>query len=157
MGDIRALKQALLNEYGHFADKRIKDIDRGSRFIADDRINGGIASDGGLYGWFCSVIVDVTEADKVHVTLQGQIPDGTAVRLWMQRYDLGITKHFGRNTLTFDVGEGDASKLSELAQAFRSIVAKGNSYDVPAYKYSCPRTADALDRLHRALESHFKP
>jgi hypothetical protein len=35
--ETRALKQALLNQYGHFADKRIKNIDKSNLFIVDDR------------------------------------------------------------------------------------------------------------------------
>ena len=36
-GDGRALKEALLKEYKHFADKRIKYLDASSVFIVDDR------------------------------------------------------------------------------------------------------------------------
>jgi hypothetical protein len=155
IGDGRALKRALLAEYGHFADKRIRNIDRASPFLVDDRDQGGLASDGHLYGWFCGVTADVLNDDKVLVTLHGQIPQGDAVQAWMTMYGAEISRPFHSDRMTFEVGRGDAGKLSELADAFISIVKPPARYNEPSYKYACPRAADALRRLHRVLASHF--
>ena len=65
--------------YGSFADKRIKRIEKGHTFIGDTRDNGGIASDGSLYGWFCGVWVDVDSDEEVRVTLIGNIPRSPSV------------------------------------------------------------------------------
>ena len=91
IGEGRALKSAFLAEYGHFADRRIKNIDRASRFLVDDREQGGLASDGQPFGWFCEVIADVLGDDKIRVTLQGQIPQGNAVQVWMTKYNARIS------------------------------------------------------------------
>jgi hypothetical protein len=146
---------AFLAEYGHFADKRIKNIDLASRFIVDDRDHGGLASDGHPYGWFCEVIADVLNDNKVSVTLQGQIPQGYAVQAWMLMYGAEISRPFNRDQMTFEVGRGDAGKLNELADAFISIVKPPARYNVPSYKYACPRAAGALKRLHKVLAGHF--
>ncbi|MGA3311371.1 MAG: hypothetical protein ABSD08_22635 [Xanthobacteraceae bacterium] len=151
-GEGRALKGALLTEYGHFADKRIKNIDRASRFIIDDRDQGGLASDGHPFGWFCEVLADVLGDDKIRVTLQGQIPQGDAVQVWMTKYNAQISRPFYKDQMTFEVGRGDAGKLSELADAFISIVKPPARYEVASYKYACPRVAAALERLHEILD-----
>jgi hypothetical protein len=106
IGEGRALKSALLAEYGHFADRRIKNIDRASRFLVDDRDHGGLASDGQPYGWFCEVIVDVLRDDKISVTLRGQIPQGNAVQAWMTKHNVQISRPFYREQMTFEVGRG---------------------------------------------------
>ncbi len=155
MEEMRALKQALLNEYGHFADKRIKNVDHGSAFIVDDRTSGGIASDGKPYGWFCEVTIVVTGPDKIAVMLEGRIPQGDAVQTWMQTHGISISRPFHKDQLKFEVGPGDAAKLKELAVAFRSIVRPGVRYQVASYKYACPRAAGALDRLYDVIAGHF--
>ena len=63
------LKHALLKEYGAFSDKRIKNIEKGSKFFVDDRSDGGLASDGNPFGWFCTVLADVVDAHTVRVSL----------------------------------------------------------------------------------------
>ena len=63
MTDMRPLKQALLDQYGHFADKRIKNNDRGSLFIVDDRGPGDHGADGKLFLWFCVIFAEVIAAD----------------------------------------------------------------------------------------------
>jgi hypothetical protein len=151
----RALKGAFLKEYGHFADKRIKNIDRASRFLVDDRHQGGLASDGQPYGWFCEVIADVLDDDNICVTLQGQIPEGSAVQAWMTKYNVHISGPFHKDRMIFNVGRGDAGKLSELAGALISIVKPPARYKEASYKYACPRAAAALERLHKVLVGHF--
>ena len=154
-GKGRALKGAFLAEYGHFADKRIKNIDRASRFIVDDRDHGGIASDGQPYGWFCEVIADVLDDDKVRVTLQGQIPHGVAVEAWKTKYGTPVSRPFHKDQVIFGVGRGDADKLTELADAFISIVKPPARYPEASYKYACPRAAAALKKLHGVIASFF--
>ena len=119
---VRALKQAFLDEYGSFSDKRIKNVDRGSAFMVDDRADGGVASDGSVYGWFCEVFVNVIDQDRVLVTLRGQIPKGVAVDAWMEKYDVMIGRPFFHDELKFDVGRADVAKLTQLATALRLIV-----------------------------------
>lgn len=155
IGEGRALKSALLAEYGHLADRPIKNIDRASRFLVDDRDHGGLASDGQPYGWFCEVIVDVLRDDKISVTLRGQIPQGNAVQAWMTKHNVQISRPFYRDQMTFEVGRGDAGKLSELADAFISIVKPPARYKEASYKYACPRAAAALKRLLGVLTGEF--
>lgn len=65
--------------YGGFADKKIKDVSKSRRFFVDDRGNGGLASDGTLYGWFCGVVVDVESDDAVLILLEGNVPNDPQV------------------------------------------------------------------------------
>jgi hypothetical protein len=149
--EIRALKQALLREYGHFSDKRIKNIDKGSSFIVDDRVPQDHDARGELFLWFCGIFGDVVDAQTVRVILRGGVPRGTSVNNWAKRY--GVTSD--EVGLSFSVKPADLRKLIELATAVRSIVRPGVRYPVKAYKYVCPRVAAALDRLHEVLANHW--
>jgi hypothetical protein len=144
---MRALKEALLREYGSFADKRIKNIDKGSRFLVDDRHDGGLASDGSPYGWFCSISAEVLDEDSVRVSLSN-LPEGPSVAAWADAMAVTGTSVRTELVLTHDTLE----LLTGLAEALRSIVAPGAPwYSTASYKYACPRAADSLDRLERAL------
>jgi hypothetical protein len=149
--ELRPLKQALLDAYGHFADKRIRDIDRGDLFIIDDRGPGDLGADRKLFSWFCSIFAQVISSDVVKVSLRGGVPHSTAVAHWIDKYQ-GI-KSEGR--LEFNVRAHDVAKLKDLAGAFRSIIRPGVRYPVRSYKYVCPRAAASLDRFYETLTGHW--
>lgn len=146
------LKKVLLNEYGTFADRRIKDLNKGKSFIADDRKSSDHGADRQLFDYFCMIFADVEADDLVEVRLIGNVPTSTAVRGWIKRHG---AKYAGEHVkvLTFEVREGEQEKLNELAQSVAAIVApEAPRYPVPSYKYVCPRTAKSLKRLAKALE-----
>lgn len=150
---MRQIKQALLNEYGSFSDKRIKNIDRGNPFIVDDRGPGDIGADKQLFSYFCRVFVEVVSPTEVKVILDGNVPTGASVRQWVLTHAADFSARDVHQHLTVVVQRGDAGKLASLATAFRAIVRPGAPrYDSPNYKYVCPRTAEALDRLERVLK-----
>ena len=82
----RDLKLALLDEYGNFSDRRIKNIDRGSLFIIDDRSSGDHGADGRLFPWFCLIFADVVNADTIKISMHGGIPKGTLVTQWCKKH-----------------------------------------------------------------------
>jgi hypothetical protein len=147
----KALKTALLAEYGHFADKRIKNIDKGSVFVVDDREQGGLASDGKPFGWFCEVYANLVSDDCVEVTLRGQIPRGRSLDAWMESHGGELVEQWGVDRMVLTVEVGTPQKLIELADAFASIVKPPARYKVPSYKYSCARLYAGLHRLHGVL------
>lgn len=153
---VRALKRALVAEYGGFADRRIKDVDKGSLFAVDDHREGAIASDGSFYGWFCAVEINALDGLRVQVRLTNSIPDSSGIRGWekQQRVTRQGT-NLRNNRLQFDVTPEDVGKLLTLAKEMRAIVAPGARYEVPSYKYACPRAASALERLYNALTKHW--
>ena len=132
-----------------------KNVDRASRFVIDDRAQGGLASDGEPFGWFCEITADVVDNDNLSVTLQGQIPQGSAVRAWMSKYNHQISRPSYKDQMIFSVSGADVGKLQELAAAFTAIVKPPARYPVPSYNYACPRAANALERLHRVLAGYF--
>jgi hypothetical protein len=143
----RVLKQAFLDTYGHFADRRIKNIDRGSVFIVDDRGPRDFGADRQLYLWFCQILAEVVDQDTVTIKMGGDVPEGASVATWFAAHDAEKT-HFG---VQFVIRRGGQAELTALASAFRSIVAPGKRYPVPSYKYVCPRVAASLDRLQGVL------
>jgi hypothetical protein len=152
MIEARPLKQALLNHYGHFADQRIKSLDRGILFIVDDRGSGDHGADRKLFLWFCTIFAEVVDANTVKVSLRGGVPKGTGVSAWIQKYAVAASD----GSLVFNVTPNDIAKLGELASAFRSIVRPGAPrYTEKAYKFVCPRAAAALDQLSKVLAGHW--
>jgi hypothetical protein len=149
----KALKQAFLDAYGGFADKRIKNIDKGTLFTIDGRSPRDEDAAGKLFGWFCQISAEVIDKDTVRITMDGDIPNGPLVAKWLAESGAQKT-HSG---LQFDIRRGGEGRLSELATAFRAIVSAGERYPVRSYKHVCPRVAAALDHaqslLHKAWQT----
>lgn len=75
------------------------------------------------------------------------------VTAWAKQH--GVATEDG--AMIFTVTPRDLSKLEQLAQAFRAVIARGAPrYSVAAYKYVCPRTAATLTRLEKVLAKHWK-
>lgn len=146
------LREYLYYHYGSFADKRIKRIEKGRTFIGDTRDNGGIASDGSLYGWFCGIFVNVDSDEEVLVTLSGNIPRSSSVDVIFEK--LGALPSASR--IEFAINKERVPILHELADKIASIVAPGQRYSTPNYKYMCPRTAESLRKLAGYLEEYWK-
>lgn len=146
-----ALKTHLFSRYGSFADKRIKKIEKGGSFIGDSRANGGIASDGSLYGWFCGILVDVESDEEVRVTLFGSVPTSPLV-------DSKITLLGGvpgEDRIVFRVRKENLVELNSLAVEIAAIVAPGRRYSTAGYKYMCPITATSLRKLAEYLKEFW--
>ena len=142
------LKQVLFNAYGGFADKRIKNLERGKLFIVDDRTRSDEDAAGKLFLWFCQVLAEVIDGDTVKIILRGDIPEGPLVAKWFEQH--GATKsNFG---LELVVPRRAEAELSALAAGLRAIVRPGVQYPVNSYKYVCPRTAGAIEHLQHVLE-----
>lgn len=146
------LKAILFAEYGGFADKRIKRLEKGDTFIIDDRTEQDVGADKRLLSYFCMMFARV-EADAVDMTLSQNVPTSPAVIAWIEQTGAGYGDTVFGKSLRFSVARGEQSKLRVLASLIRSIVATGARYAVPSYKYVCPRTAKSLERLAAVLDS----
>jgi len=152
-----ALKKILFDEYGGFADKRIKDIDKGNKFIVDDRDDSDIGANGKLLSYFCMIFVEVLSNEKVFVELYGNIPIGKTVKNWLAKKEYEIKTLPMHSILSIEINQGDQGILKELAESIESIVAPGAPrYNVKSYKYVCPRTAKSLDRLRKILDKAWE-
>lgn len=147
-----SLKRKLFDEYDGFADKRIKKLESGSIFIADDRTTGDQGADKQLFLWFCRIFVEVTSESAVTVSLMGGIPLSAEVRAWISKNDFEFTEA-PQPRLLLPLMPSRESKLRELASLFKQIVLPTKHYAVPAYKYVCPRTAHSLTRLANVLSA----
>jgi hypothetical protein len=149
------LKRALYEEFGGFADKRIKNVESGSKFIADDRTERDKGANKQLFGWFCKIFIDVERSDEVQVTLSGGVPLSDAVRAWAQRHRAELMDEQAKS-LRFVVKRGEQEMLSGLASAMSAIAAPGTRYGTPSYKHVCPRVAASLFRLKSTLDSAWR-
>lgn len=144
------LKKHLFDAYGGFADKRIKKLTSGATFIVDDRGSGDVGADRQLYSYFCMVFADVIDATTVEVRLSGNVPLSPAVKAWVKNDTASmLSEQPYHSNLAVRVQLGDEDRLDELAELIASITRK--KYDVPSYKYVCPRTSDTLRRLADVL------
>ena len=146
--ELRALKQGLLDEYEHFADKRIKKLDSGDRFIVDGRTRNDIAADGQVYGWFCSMFLDVLSDDELLLTLIN-----SPVNDYVNRWYSANAVAFGRNGQSVSILRGKQRDLLELEGRIGAITLAGVRYDVPHYKYAVPRVTESLRRLRTTLDN----
>ncbi|QDU45221.1 hypothetical protein Mal52_37120 [Symmachiella dynata] len=147
------LKRIFFDAYGGFADKRLKNLEKGSTFIVDDRDDRDNGADRKLYSYFCMIFADVTANTKITVTLSGNVPKGKRVRAWLKTNRLEINSSGFQSRLVFSVSDGGQSILGDLADAIESIVApSAQRYSVANYKYVCPRTATSLRRLKKLLD-----
>ena len=144
--DAVALKHALLGTYGSFADKRIKKLEVGDRFIVDGRTRGDIGADGNPLGWFCRMFLQVQSGDTV-VLKMNNLPRSHAVEEWLSKR----ATTFGHDGVEVSVQKGSEHLLGELATLLEAITAPGSRYPVRHYKYAVPRVANALGTLREAL------
>jgi hypothetical protein len=145
---LRKLKQALLDAYGGFADGRVKKIDVGDRFIVDKRTSNDIAADRNVYGWFCSMFLEVRKPEEVVLSIFN-IPQSERVRAWLAQHG----KPFARDGFKITIAKDEQAQLAHLAQMVEAITARGKRYDTPHHKYAVPRVVDALETLQGALTS----
>ena len=106
---MRALKQVLLDEYEHFADRRIKKLDSGNTFIVDGRTRSDIAADRQVYGWFCSMFLNVSSDDQVVLTVINS-PVNDHVNRWYASNAVAL----GRNGQSISILRGEQLNLREL-------------------------------------------
>lgn len=140
-----ALKKIMFDAYDGFADKRFKDLTKASRFIVDGRTHNDIAADGSVYGWFCSMFLDVVDGSQVELTILN-IPQSAAVEKWIEAH--AKTTRYG---MVVTIMAGEQHILANLAKREFDITRRGNRYDTPHYKYAVPRVVDALDKLVSTL------
>lgn len=143
------LKQHLFDSYGGFSDKRIKNLDKSDLFIADDRVDTDFDSRGNLFHWFCMIFARVVGPDMVNVELRGGVPESALISEWA---DAGNAKTEASG-LMLSTRITDVGGLRRLADLIDEIVRPGKRYEVPAYKYVCPRTSMSLRRLADVLEN----
>ena len=140
------LRDALLDDYGGFADRRFKDRDLDRAIKIDDRD----ATD--VYPYFCSIFVAVPDrtGEILRLTLQ-HAPSGPEVVEVIEA--LGGTVHpadFGA-TITLNLKASQGPSIKRLARAIKAIVGRGRSYDDPNLRWICPRTAASLVKLAQHL------
>lgn len=156
--ELHPLKHALLAEYGHFADRRIKNPDKSNRFIIDDRDHGpSFASDGMPYGWFCEMFAEVVRPDAVRITIRGNLPMGPNVVLWLEKNSAEAQQPFAHqppiHNLT--ITPINLDELLTLADALMAIVHRRMARKNSDW-YVAPRVAGSLRRIHAALKQHWE-
>ncbi|MFY0524841.1 hypothetical protein ACN28I_17385 [Archangium gephyra] len=152
-----SLKAHLFSAYGGFADKRIKNLDKGKIFAIDDRQERDVGSDGDLYSYFCTMFVTVSEPDELELMLDRNAPYSSQVVDYVRKHGGQLNGGSGSANLKMRIRPQDAAVLRGLAATMRAITAPGMRYTVSNYKYVVPRTATSLERLADVLDDYSKP
>ena len=63
------LKAVLFEAYDGFADKRVKNLDKSSTFLVDDRDPGVIGAHKKPLSWFCQIYAHAIADDELRATL----------------------------------------------------------------------------------------
>ena len=99
------------------------------------------------------MFANVLSADQVKVSLYGNVPLSKKVRNWIENIDCDFSEERYQVSLSFIINKGREQILEYLANAIKSIVERSAPwYEVPNYKYVCPRTASCLIRLMNTLK-----
>ncbi len=150
-----SLRQHLYECYGGFSDRRVKDLSKSDTFIADDRSDRDRNARGELYGYFCMIFVRVKGDGMVEVDLRGNVPMSDGVREWVRDVGASYATEL-QPSLQFSVTRDEMPQLEQLAERVEAIVAPGAPrYNVPNYKYVCPRTGASLRRLAHILGDYW--
>lgn len=144
--ETRRLKQILLDEYGHFSNKRIKKLDAGSQFIVDDRTKNDLGANGQVYSTFCTMFLDVRSGNDVILSLMN-CPTSPDIEKWFAANAIAI----GQNGKAISIMKGEQDCTLHLEALVGLLASWGGRYDVPYYKYTAPRTSDSLRRLRLTL------
>ena len=145
------LKAVLFEAYNGFADKRVKNLDKASTFLVDDRDPGVIGADKKPLSWFCQIYAHAIADDELRVTLTNT-PLSEKIEKWAAKNG-GTVKHTIMPVLEVPVPRGKQARLDELAALMRAIVALGAPrYEWKHYKYACPRAAKSLEKLKTVLD-----
>jgi hypothetical protein len=149
--DTRPLQEVLFKEYGP-TDGRIKKAEKASFFRVDQsQIHTG--ADRKPLSHVCTIFAEVKGDGGLTITLRGNVPLEAPVQEWIKSVGASCGSPLGtRRELSFSVKKGEQNKLGGLAQAMRATVARGRRYSEPSFKYTCPRTASALDHLQDVLD-----
>ena len=128
------LKKILFDAYNGFADKRVRDLDKGNLFIIDDRSERDEDARGQLLLRFCQIFAEVIDRDTVRIKMRGDVPESDLVKKWFAENGAEQT-NFG---LEFTVRRHQEDRLVELAAAFRAIVSPSLFSSKPSQKCSSP-------------------
>jgi hypothetical protein len=117
------LKAVLFDAYNRFADKRVKNLDKASTFLVDDRDPGVIGADKRPLSWFCQIYAHAIADDQLRVTLTNA-PLSEKIVEWAAKKG-GTVKHAIMPILDLTVPRGKQGRLDELASLMRAIVEPG--------------------------------
>lgn len=150
------LKAVLFEAYHGFADKRVKNVDKASTFLVDDRDPGVIGADKKPLSWFCQIYAHAIADDQMVVRLTNA-PLNDKIERWAEKNG-GTIKHEIMPVLDVPIPRGKQARLDELAALMKAIVAPGAPrYEWKHYKYACPRAAKSLEKLKKVLDAAWMP
>lgn len=141
------LKDALVKEYGGFADRRIKKLENGNFFHVDDRSSGDYDARKKLFLWFCTIDLTVHDGQTVSVGISKELPKNAKVTKWWEENSTEGRYGFKELKITPE----NTKLLQELAALVSDVIRQ--PYSVKAYRYVAPRTADSLLRLKKTLDA----
>lgn len=139
------LKQFLFNQYGSFADKRIKNIDKSDRFRIDD----GDGDDKEYL--FCLISVEVKEGNTFDLVLANHPPSNREIERFITAKGGTVTKEADNIMFKVRLRITDAQYIDRLSGLINGLVGPNKRYKNPNWKWLCPRTSASLSKFANIL------
>jgi hypothetical protein len=140
------LKKYLFDQYGGFADRRVKDLSKDCPFKIDDQ------SDKDSPDRFCSVFVKVTGMDRFMLSLDNNAPVTPDIKDFVELHGGKIYCNGERKHIEIEISVEDVDFLKRLSYSIRALVTPGRYYEDRNWIWLCPRTADSLERFAQVLD-----
>jgi len=144
------LKKFLFNEYGGFADKRVKDISKDYSFKIDDQSSSDVQDQ------FCGIFVLVLNSDQIELSLSNNAPISTNIKKLLKTQKGSFWTIGYRSHIKVELSVSDMKFIKQLSQEIAGLVSPGKKYKNPNWKWLCPRTSKSLNRLAKALSDFNK-
>lgn len=141
------LRDYLLDVYGGYADRRIKDRSMDRDIKIDDK------GPHDVYPFFCNIFARVPDRndDRLVLTLQN-CPCSPEVMSIVERQGGTIRPSEHGPTITFAIHNNHVFTIARLSLAIANLVKSRRKYTNRNWKWICTRTAGSLDRLVKILE-----
>lgn len=149
-----ALRRHLLKAYGSFADKRIRNLEKSGIFIADDRTQSDVGSDGLLYGYFCMIFASADSDTEIVVDVRGNIPRSPGVERFFRANKISVAWSRIQPSAELVITRDYIALLRELAGEFDSMSPQAGATRRPTTNMSVREPPDRLRRLARILDDY---
>ncbi len=143
------LRDTLLDAYGGYADKRLKDRSLDRPIQIDDK------GPHDVYPFFCTISAQVPERTGNTLVLSLQnCPASPDVLELVEVFGGSVETTGPRANVVLTLKSSQSPALKRLAEAIRGVVGQDRSYDDSNLRSICARTASALEQLAEHLALH---
>ena len=143
---VSSLRDHLLDSYGGYADRRIKNRSLDRPIQIDDK------GPHDVYPHFCTISARVPDriGETLILTLQN-CPCNSELMALVEKRGGTVTPSEHGPTIRLSIAVNHVGTVASLSHAISKMTKRRRRYSDPNWKWICPRTANSLDRLAGVL------